>query len=68
MRTRIAEVRVVGRATQGVTLIGLDDGDVLSGVQKVMMTMDEEGEDLEDGTIEATPAAENITETDAPTE
>ena len=42
VRTRISEVRVVGRATQGVTLIGLDDGDVLSGVQKVMISIDED--------------------------
>ncbi|MBS1173915.1 MAG: gyrA [Burkholderiaceae bacterium] len=42
VRTRISEVRVVGRATQGVTLIGLDEGDVLSGVQKVMISIDED--------------------------
>ena len=47
VRTRISEVRVVGRATQGVTLIGLDEGDVLSGVQKVMTTMDDEEEEVE---------------------
>ena len=57
VRTRIAEVRVVGRATQGVTLIGLDDGDVLSGVQKVMMSVDEEDETDDDATDEATPTA-----------
>ena len=44
VRTRISEVRVVGRATQGVTLIGLDEGDVLSGVQKVMVSVEDEGE------------------------
>ncbi|MCE1175842.1 MAG: DNA gyrase subunit A [Burkholderiales bacterium] len=44
VRTRISEVRVVGRATQGVTLIGLDKGDVLSGVQKVMVSVEDEGE------------------------
>ncbi len=58
VRTRIAEVRVVGRATQGVTLIGLDDGDVLSGVQKVMMSVDEEDETDDDS-----DEVENSTET-----
>ena len=57
VRTRIAEVRVVGRATQGVTLIGLDEGDVLSGVQKVMMSVDEEDETDADAADEATPTA-----------
>lgn len=45
VRTRVAEIRVIGRATQGVTLIGLDEGDVLSGVQKVMMSDDDDSED-----------------------
>ena len=47
VRTRIAEVRVVGRATQGVTLIGLDNDDVLSGVQKVMMSVDDEDDEID---------------------
>jgi len=36
IRTRISEVREMGRATQGVTLISVDDGSKLSGVQKVV--------------------------------
>jgi DNA gyrase subunit A len=58
VRTRIAEVRVVGRATQGVTLIGLDDGDVLSGVQKVMVSVDEDelDEAVEHDSADATSA------------
>ena len=35
VRTRVAEIREMGRATQGVTLISLDDGDRLSGVQRI---------------------------------
>jgi len=31
VRTRVSEIRELGRATQGVTLIGLDDGSQLSG-------------------------------------
>ncbi len=35
IRTRVSEIREMGRATQGVTLISLDDGTFLSGLQKV---------------------------------
>jgi DNA gyrase subunit A len=35
VRTRVAEVRVLGRATQGVTLINLDAGARLSGLQRI---------------------------------
>jgi DNA gyrase subunit A len=36
VRTRVAEIRELGRATQGVTLIALDDGAKLSGVQRIV--------------------------------
>jgi DNA gyrase subunit A len=36
IRTRVAEIRQMGRATQGVTLIALDSGTTLSGVQRVL--------------------------------
>ncbi|MEO7941320.1 MAG: DNA gyrase subunit A [Burkholderiaceae bacterium] len=36
VRTRVSEIREMGRATQGVTLIGLDDGSKLSGVQRLV--------------------------------
>ncbi|GLU32418.1 DNA gyrase subunit A [Trinickia caryophylli] len=35
IRTRVAEIREMGRATQGVTLISLDEGTKLSGLQKI---------------------------------
>jgi DNA gyrase subunit A len=35
VRTRVSEIRELGRATQGVTLIGLDDGSKLSGLQRI---------------------------------
>ena len=35
VRTRVAEIRELGRATQGVTLIALDDGSRLSGLQRI---------------------------------
>jgi len=36
VRTRVAEIRELGRATQGVTLIALDDGATLSGLQRIV--------------------------------
>jgi DNA gyrase subunit A len=36
VRTRVAEIREMGRATQGVTLIGLDAGSQLSGLQRIV--------------------------------
>ena len=36
VRTRVSEIREMGRATQGVTLIGLDEGSQLSGVQRIV--------------------------------
>jgi DNA gyrase subunit A len=43
VRTRVSEIREMGRATQGVTLMNVDEGTVLSGVQRVA----EADEDLE---------------------
>jgi len=36
IRTRVSEIREMGRATQGVTLIALDGGTLLSGLQRVV--------------------------------
>ena len=36
VRTRVSEIREMGRATQGVTLIGLDEGSQLSGLQRIV--------------------------------
>ena len=43
IRTRVREVREMGRSTQGVTLINLGEGEKLSGLQTVMDRDDEEG-------------------------
>ena len=46
VRTRVSEIRELGRATQGVTLIGLDEGSQLSGLQRIVendATLDEDG-------------------------
>jgi DNA gyrase subunit A len=42
IRTRVNEIRELGRATQGVTLISLDDGEKLAGLEKIVETDDEE--------------------------
>jgi DNA gyrase subunit A len=36
VRTRVSEIRELGRATQGVTLISLDEGSQLSGLQRIV--------------------------------
>ncbi len=36
VRTRVSEIRELGRATQGVTLIALDNGSSLSGLQRIV--------------------------------
>ena len=36
VRTRVSEIRELGRATQGVTLIALDAGSRLSGLQRIV--------------------------------
>ncbi|MDP3512967.1 MAG: DNA gyrase subunit A [Sulfuritalea sp.] len=42
IRTRVADIRVMSRSTQGVTLINLDEGTYLAGVEKVIETEDED--------------------------
>jgi DNA gyrase subunit A len=44
IRTRVAEIRGMGRATQGVTLISLDDGEKLAGLEKIVETVGDETE------------------------
>jgi DNA gyrase subunit A len=47
IRTRVKEIRELGRATQGVTLINLGDGEKLSGLEKVVETDDDEEAEAE---------------------
>ncbi|HEX4332606.1 MAG TPA: DNA gyrase subunit A [Usitatibacter sp.] len=44
IRTRVNEIREMGRSTQGVTLINLDEGEKLSGLQTIMDRYDDNGE------------------------
>jgi len=44
IRTRVSEIREMGRATQGVTLIAVEDGAKLSGLQRILEAdSDDEG-------------------------
>ena len=45
IRTRIAEIRDMGRATQGVRLINLGDGEKLAGLEKIL-ERDEDDEEI----------------------
>jgi DNA gyrase subunit A len=49
IRTRVSEIREMGRATQGVTLIAVEDGTKLSGLQRIVET------DLEEPDLEQSP-------------
>jgi DNA gyrase subunit A len=49
VRTRVSEIREMGRATQGVTLINVDEGTRLSGLQRIAESDSDDESDLEDG-------------------
>ena len=44
IRTRVKEIRDMGRAAQGVTLINLGEGEKLSGLEKIVETESEDAE------------------------
>ncbi|GAA5086126.1 MAG: DNA gyrase subunit A [Alcaligenaceae bacterium] len=60
VRTRVEEIREMGRATQGVTLINVDENSKLSGVYRVVESdvdddeSDDETTDTEEGPMPAT--------------
>ena len=49
VRTRVSEIREMGRATQGVTLINVDEGTRLSGLQRIAESDSDDENDLDDG-------------------
>ncbi|RZF26427.1 DNA gyrase subunit A [Paraburkholderia sp. UYCP14C] len=57
IRTRVSEIREMGRATQGVTLISLDEGTKLSGLQQVAEA-EGESESESDGSTEGNNGGE----------
>jgi DNA gyrase subunit A len=42
IRTRVKEIRIMGRATQGVTLINVDEGGKLVGLERIVETDSDE--------------------------
>jgi DNA gyrase subunit A len=55
VRTRVSEIRELGRATQGVTLIALDDGSQLSGLQRIVENDAAEGSGDVEADADSTP-------------
>ena len=56
VRTRVGDISVVGRNTQGVRLIRLDEGDRLSGVERVeALALDESADTTEDAPLVGDP-------------
>ncbi len=56
VRTRVAEIREMGRATQGVTLINVDEGAKLSGLQRIVENDAGDDDAPADGAQGETPA------------
>ncbi len=62
VRTRVSEIREMGRATQGVTLISVDEGTRLSGLQRIAESdsdddADESGDEVDSAAGESAPDA-----------
>ena len=60
VRTRVSEIRELGRATQGVTLISLDEGAQLSGLQRIVENDANEsaGDAMPEADDESSPTAD----------
>jgi DNA gyrase subunit A len=57
VRTRVSEVREMGRATQGVTLMAVDDGSLLAGLQRIVESDVDDGADSVDESSGEPPGA-----------
>ncbi len=57
VRTRVSEIREMGRATQGVTLISVDEGTWLSGLQRIVESDAEDLGEVEEGDSPDAPTA-----------
>ncbi len=65
VRTRVGEIREMGRATQGVTLISVDDGSRLSGVRRVAERDADEADEADDLPEDAPPSSDGTSDTGA---
>ena len=52
IRMAVSDIRVAGRATQGVKLINIKDGDSIAAVSTVEKSNDDEQDKVSDGTSE----------------
>jgi DNA gyrase subunit A len=69
VRTRVSEIREMGRATQGVTLINIDDNSTLSGVRRVAeRDADIDDPDSEDDVLAGDMAQQDLAADGAPDE
>jgi DNA gyrase subunit A len=70
IRMGVDTLRVMGRATQGVRLINLRNGDEIASIAKVPAAEEEEGEllDADGNVIIAVEGEENASAPEAPTE
>jgi DNA gyrase subunit A len=59
IRTRVSEIRGMGRATQGVTLISLDDGEKLAGLEKVAESVAEVDGEMPAGAVDTENGADS---------
>jgi DNA gyrase subunit A len=59
VRTRVSEIREMGRATQGVTLIGLDEGSQLSGLQRIVENDANTNDGIDTSDSSEAPAVDN---------
>jgi DNA gyrase subunit A len=55
IRTRVSEIREMGRATQGVTLISLDEGSKLSGLQRIVENDPNQADNAADNAADSAP-------------
>ncbi len=56
IRTKVSQIREMGRSTQGVSLIHLDEGTTLAGIEKVLESDDENNGDI----VEIQPGAATL--------
>ncbi len=62
IRTSVSQIRLAGRATQGVKIINLREGDTIASVMAVPKSEEEQGDDVvENSVVENTENTENTT-------
>lgn len=59
IRTRVSEIREMGRTTQGVTLINLGKGEKLAGLSRIAEQEDEAGDDLSEDALDDVAGDDN---------